>query len=118
MKVRKSFVSNSSTTSFVLVGVSLNRNTVNGLAILKDDEDKDLWLYFEDNEPELTCLYDDETNLYYVGKLLAEDNCGKIESRQFTLEEFENEISSMKQKLEELQIPFDDVKIMCGTVYC
>lgn len=107
MKIRNGFISNSSSSSFVLIGCRIS------------DEDLAKALNVDDTDD----LYDvvNETDLYWdaedgiIGYTIAEGNDGDFEGDTLTIPEL---MEKAKEISEKLSIPLEEIKIISGTRYC
>jgi len=108
MKIRSGFVSNSSTSSFVLLGYKLeNKSEI--FEKMTDDERDD----FYDRDDVLT---DGNSGTIWIGETLAREKDGcQMSSAEFSMEELQQKaIAIMKKNGVEL----DKIKLYVGTRGC
>lgn len=103
MKIRNGFVSNSSTSSFVIVGVKLTKKEY------KDKFGNDAYTSIE--EAELDCVWDENI----VGKFLActSSDDYEIEEKEYTFAELQTVAEEVSN---ELSVPLDQVKVYTGVM--
>ena len=117
MKTRTGFVSNSSSSSFVILGVDLRDEVM--FAQLQpfferesDEEDDCHWGNW--NLPEGYDYISDDPD-GYVGIILGQGGDGYLEGSTKSI----SELVSLAQKMsEELEIPLDAIKLICGERSC
>jgi hypothetical protein len=102
MKIRSGFVSNSSSSSFVILGVKYEATL--------DDDWSDVWNW---KSGDLRTVCDD--GVYYRGLVLGESDCDFMEYGEYSRTEISNAAQAIA---EELGVTMDDVKIYVGTRRC
>jgi len=119
MKIRSGFVSNSSTSSFIVVGFELDANqfTVKDYLMKLFDADESKINECEDEEEMMELLYDYKDKFpdlylamhgdggaskgkHLIGTLLAGDKDGYLEGASFGFEELIDKADYIKEKLE------------------
>jgi len=107
MKIRNGFVSNSSSSSFVVIGVKVNSKDY-----IKEDSDDYLDDIFENG---VSALYIEEDDYDYVAGIVLADGDDYLENTSTTLEEFK-EMSETVAK--ELKVDASKVSLITGTRAC
>jgi len=109
MKIRNSFVSNSSSSSFVVVGARLSNKELEKLGWVTYDKDND---FYDETPPgDIDVIYDDGGNTYIVGKALAEGD-EYLSNVDYSSDEIKDLFVEMKKRLKR------DVKLLIGTMQC
>lgn len=107
MKIRTGFVSNSSSSSFVILGVSTSE-----IDSLRDKDYDELHEFRDKHSVELHSL----DSMYLIGKSLADiDESGYVSEEQISLDDlnkYADELAAL------LQIPRHYIKIYTGTEVC
>jgi len=144
MKIRYSFVSNSSSCSFVVAGFSINNNDIRSKEDMLSRLDEELYEEYLDeckqhDEEDWTdilneCFMDalDKTDFFYCsdpecgsregktifGVILAEisDDDFLLDSGEYSLDDLINETAELKKILPEAKN--EDIKIITGTRMC
>jgi len=107
MKVRNGFVSNSSSSSFIAIGVRGTeeiKQRVMNLNIDKED-------YYDCDD----VIYDDSEYGIIGTEIASVDDCGYINTDEISFEEIENLTKELSEKY---QIPKSEFKIIMGTYPC
>jgi len=119
MKVRQGFVSNSSSSSFVVVGYAIKTEELE-----KISEDKDIDIYDEiyDSGFRYLCSGDNDTpeGCDIIGKDIASMDEYFMKKGEISLEDLSKKATKVKDKLKELGIDIKDIKakIYTGTRAC
>jgi hypothetical protein len=119
MKTRQGFVSNSSSSSFVIVGAKLTKKLEAAikkkLGISDDDDD---WQYEKEDEIDklgISILYTEDTKdgCYTVGKILADvgSDGDFLETQSYSIDD----LNKMAEKVRKVLGDDVDVKLMMGT---
>lgn len=110
MKIRRGFVSNSSSSSFIIIGVKFTHSQAEKLFTEEQKDDIYGVLESKAKEWDLEMLCDDTE--YYVGHILADDRCGDayLSNGSLNLEEIKKQSQEIKKV-----IPDADVRIWYGT---
>jgi hypothetical protein len=105
MKVRNGFVSNSSSSSFVVIGVRLSHSKLVKLGWYDEDTGGET-----DKIPSgISIYYDEHDDGYLVGKMLCESDEQGLGCTDLTTDELSDIISDVNNKLNK------PVKLMMGT---
>lgn len=110
MKIRSGFVSNSSSSSFVIMGVKVNKKNIMG------DSEESFWEFMEDKKCDYANL-DERSGEYAIGIKLAEvrsDDFG-IEQDVWDIEEVIMKVDKIKKEFGLENLP---TKIYTGTEAC
>ena len=115
MKSRSGFVSNSSSCSFILLGVHLDKDQ---LEKLKTDLGNDYWEKLE--ELDIDYIYDDETDGCWMGDHLADFSDEDYESGSISAKDLENNERTKKvqELLTEHSITANELKLFYGLRSC
>ena len=117
MKFRNAFVSNSSTCSFVILGLKVTDEEAeeifkDELAKCKDEDEREEELY-ELTRDQGVPLYDDGG--YIIGEIIARETDYRLSSAQHTIEEL-NDIA--KQLAEKYNVGLEKISLYAGTRMC
>ena len=108
MKIRNGFVSNSSSSSFVLIGCKLSEKEITEkLAISLDDDD--VWEKVE----ELDLFWSSEDEL--IGYLIADDIETDYDGTETSIAEV---MEKAKLVAEKLSVPIEEIKLISGVRSC
>jgi hypothetical protein len=110
MKIRNGFVSNSSSSSFVLIGLQVSSDEVEKAYPTTEDDDSSDQLY---QDEAFDSIYDDYSEVYYVGKLIADsDDIFEVPLDELTKDE-DKKVEAALKKFNKDQ---KQVKLYGGTV--
>jgi 3-dehydroquinate synthetase len=95
MKIRNGFVSNSSSSSFIVLGKSFTSKELDNVF----GETDDIYQVLEDNDIEFVA--DSEVDKYYIGNVIAESDDEYMPSEEVILNDIENYkgIKILREKL-------------------
>lgn len=86
MKIRQGFVSNSSSTSFVMYGICINST--------------DMYEELDDKSNNLSCFLDDDCDKIYIGTVFDVEGCPKrIDNYNFRKEETKKKLKDMLEPM-------------------
>ena len=106
MKVRSGFVSNSSTSSFIVLGYKVSHDEIKAMT---DDERED---FYERDDT----LSDGYSGTYWVGEVLAKGRDDEmLPEREFSMEELQQKAIFLMKKY---GIELDKIKLYTGTRGC
>ena len=111
MKHRKCWISNSSSSSFICVGVKLDQKQIEKMFGEDDPLDKFLE-YFDAGDTIVDGFYDDNTSSYYIGNVLC-DSYEVLENGECSLEDLNKGIPELTSLLKEKGIT-EPVKLYYG----
>lgn len=109
MKIRNGFISNSSSSSFIILGFKISTEEIKNL--YKDSENfLDSWY----DEDEFDTLYNDNNNSYYAGHLISygDDQYESFEIDILKLKDFEK----AKIAANKFNKSLNDLKLFGGTI--
>lgn len=107
MKIRSGFISNSSSSSFVIIGVKVNEKDIVG------DSGEDLWEFMEDKNYDYV-NFDYDGDEYVVGVRLARQDSDEVfmEEKEWDVNEVNSKVDAIKKDLGLEDLP---TKIYTGT---
>jgi len=115
MKIRSGFVSNSSSSSFILVGVCLNETEARkllGAGPQKEGDDMDL-IDYDGKEFDVQCDY--ENDQFYIGDVKQYGE-GFYGGENFAIDDFIKQITTKSEKVEKLKAKGYDPRLYITTI--